>query len=272
MSADRAPTQSEPGPPDNRLIAENFPLATRMAAVAQLSPTTVRQVQGLHGRSVSIEPGAKVAREGRAAVRPAVVMSGWLMRTTLLKDGRRQIFGYLVPGDLVDFTRESAVPLDHTVEAITEVEIAPIGALRDHVANAPADDPMAGALIQVLAEDAALSVNALSRLLRQSAFERLAHLFLDLRHRLRQVDLEEGGAFDMPLTQQMVGDTLGLSVVHVNRVFMQLRRDGFVERHKQRLQLLEPDRLARLVEHSVPRFQGGVSAREAASAQHGVLI
>ena len=56
--------------------------------------------------------------------------------------------------------------------------------------------------------------------------------------------LATGPAFPMPLTQETLADALGLSVVHVNRILQQLRREKLVELSAGRAVLLQPDLLA----------------------------
>jgi CRP-like cAMP-binding protein len=66
------------------------------------------------------------------------------------------------------------------------------------------------------------------RLGRLTAYERVAHLVLDIRDRLALVGLAAPDSFPPPLTQETLADVLGLSSVHVNRMLQQLRRDGLV--------------------------------------------
>lgn len=73
------------------------------------------------------------------------------------------------------------------------------------------------------------------RLGRQTAYERLANLFLELEYRLSARGLVTDGAFPMPLTQEMISDALGLSVVHVNRTVQEMRRQGVIALRHGRL-------------------------------------
>ena len=63
---------------------------------------------------------------------------------------------------------------------------------------------------------------------RRSAQARLAHLLCELFTRLEVVGSTEGQSFHLPLTQAILADVLGLSIVHVNRVLQRLRKDGLV--------------------------------------------
>ena len=69
----------------------------------------------------------------------------------------------------------------------------------------------------------------ITRLGRRTAYERFGNLLLELYHRLHVVGLARDGRFALPLTQEMLADALGLSVVHVNRTVQQMRRDGLLE-------------------------------------------
>jgi CRP-like cAMP-binding protein len=63
---------------------------------------------------------------------------------------------------------------------------------------------------------------------RRSAYKRIAHLFCELLVRFKSVGLAPNGSLDLPLTQEELGDALGLSTVHVNRVLQALRADGLI--------------------------------------------
>ena len=63
---------------------------------------------------------------------------------------------------------------------------------------------------------------------RRTAYERLAHLLLELLVRLRAVGLAEMRSYTMPLTQELMADVLGLSVPHINRMIRNLREEGLV--------------------------------------------
>jgi CRP-like cAMP-binding protein len=53
----------------------------------------------------------------------------------------------------------------------------------------------------------------------------------------------EGDTIQLPLTQAELGDTLGLSTVHVNRVLQELRKDGLIRWQGDSLTILDWERL-----------------------------
>ena len=62
----------------------------------------------------------------------------------------------------------------------------------------------------------------------RTAIERMGHLLCELYWRFAAVGLTRDGSFELPLTQSELGDTLGLSTVHVNRTMQELRGQGII--------------------------------------------
>jgi CRP-like cAMP-binding protein len=108
------------------------------------------------------------------------------------------------------------------------------------------------AIEKCLARQHQLLDNQILRLGRLTAFERTAHLLLEVHARLKSVDLCHERAFVLPATQETLADILGLSPVHVNRTLQHLKRDGFVRQEGPRIQLCNIERLAFLCDYADP--------------------
>jgi CRP-like cAMP-binding protein len=88
---------------------------------------------------------------------------------------------------------------------------------------------------------------------RQTAFERTAHFILEIRERLGLVGLAGESSVSIPLTQEIMADALGLSVVHLNRTLQQLRRNQLIEFKSGLVKLLQPERLGEIANFRTPR-------------------
>ena len=77
---------------------------------------------------------------------------------------------------------------------------------------------------------------------RRSAYQRVSHLLLELFVRLRTA----GMCFNMPLTQELIGDALGPTTVHVNRTLRSLRADGLISINNRQVAILDFDALSLL--------------------------
>ena len=61
--------------------------------------------------------------------------------------------------------------------------------------------------------------------------------------RLQNVRLATQNSYEFPLTRAELADTLGVSVVHVNRMLQQLRADGLITLQGKRLTIPDVERL-----------------------------
>ena len=67
----------------------------------------------------------------------------------------------------------------------------------------------------------------------------------------------------MPLTQEVLADALGLSIVHVNRTLQQLRRERLIEARNGYVEILKPEVLVSAADFRPPQptrqaFRGGL--------------
>jgi len=138
----------------------------------------------------------------------------------------------LLPGDLIGLDkRQRPLPFG-SVATLTTAQVCEAGALRDATAGGESGGKelgLAAALRQAREMEEIWLVNQVVRLGRQTAYERVAHFLLELRERLAAVDRVHENRFSFPITQEVLADALGLSVVHMNRTMQQLRRDGLIE-------------------------------------------
>ncbi len=81
---------------------------------------------------------------------------------------------------------------------------------------------------------------------RRSASQRVAHFFLDLFVRLNRRNPRPQMGFDMPITQELIADALGLTTVHVNRTLRTVRNDKLVAIDGKHVTILDYDSLSRL--------------------------
>jgi CRP-like cAMP-binding protein len=171
------------------------------------------------------------------------LVEGFVFLYTILKDGRRQILHFALPGAVLGFHSEHPAIATFGAQALTDTTVCVIP--HKALASLSSIYPKIGLrLAHLVARDRGLAFNHLTSVGRQSARERVAYLLLELFVRYRSQwpgnRIEE---MYLPLTQEHIGDATGLTFVHVNRVLRDLRIDGIVEFHYRRLRILNPDKL-----------------------------
>jgi CRP-like cAMP-binding protein len=178
-------------------------------------------------RQRAVAKGEDLVRQGDRPSESLFLITGFAARYNLLRKGKRQITAVHVPGDFVDLHSFLVKRMDHGVMAITPctLGVVPHEALRVISETQPHLTRLLGLNIAV---DAAIHRQWIVSIGRQSALEHAAHLFCEMFLRLQAVGLTEDYSFQFPLTQAELGDTLGLSTVHVNRVIQELRKGGLI--------------------------------------------
>jgi CRP-like cAMP-binding protein len=223
----------------------------RYASLAELSAADVALLRSLADRQSCVAAGQELDCEGAPSRAPRLILSGWACRFRMLADGRRMILTFLLPGDAVCSRRQA--PALASTTALTPCRILDARPIWRAIASRdPAHAKLAHAqrLLDLL-EDCYL-IDHIVRLGRQTAIERMCHLLLELRWRLQAVGLVRAREFPLPLTQEAIGDAVGLSIVHVNRTLQDMRRRGFIELRHGRVALLEPERMADIAEFRPP--------------------
>ncbi|MFK3889196.1 Crp/Fnr family transcriptional regulator [Sphingomonas sp. NPDC079357] len=185
---------------------------------------------------------AVLRREGEVPRHVYLLLSGWVGASVLLPGGERQIVKFHLPGDLLGTPSMCLAQAADTLTALTAVTISrvPLAAFGALFASSPRF--AAAMLLSVQRERVAL-MDRLAAIGRTPAIARVAALLLDVQERLRPLGAVSEDGFDMPLTQEQIGDHLGLTAVHVNRVFRQMAEAGLVSRDRHRISLLDAGRL-----------------------------
>lgn len=196
-----------------------------------------------------------IRREGDPVGGVFFLMSGWVGSSVMLRDGRRQIAKVHLPGDMMGFPSLALAAAGETLEAITDVAlcVVPNAAIGRLFSDSPR---LAASLFLSTQYERVALMQELSWVGAASALERLAAFLIDLHQRLNAAGLVENGRFEFPLTQQYLGDLLGLTSVHVNRTLKRLDDSACVERGRGWIAIRNLGALQALAPNLPPKFGG----------------
>ena len=185
-----------------------------------------------------VQPRRDLIREGETPKFVHLMVDGWACRYKTLPDGRRQIVAFFIPGDFCDLNVYILKEMDHSIGAITRLSVADIS--REDMDALTAGHPrITQGLWWEALVNAAIQREWTLNIGQRTAYERIAHLLVELHMRLKTVGLTQNGSCDFPLTQTDIVDATGLTAVHVNRTLQELRRDDLII--LERRQLTIPD-------------------------------
>jgi CRP-like cAMP-binding protein len=172
----------------------------------------------------------------------SILVEGWAARSKTLENGARQITAIHVPGDFIDLHSFLLRKMDHSVVALSPCRIAAVPHERLRVISE--EQPHLTRLLWLnTLVDAAIHRNWIVAMGRQSAESQMAHLICELYVRLTAVDLARDYEFELPLTQPVVADALGLSLVHVNRTLREIRGLKLITWRSRLVKILDWERL-----------------------------
>ncbi|MEG3084581.1 Crp/Fnr family transcriptional regulator [Sphingomonas sp. PB2P12] len=226
---------------------EISPLRTRLAKLAPLGPVMMTAL-AMAERNHLLSPARREMKAERSLIsKPRAILSGWAFRQRILADGRRQILNFLIPGDVIGY-RTHRDP----------IESSSIVAVTDVVTCAMPDAEPGTDLAEAYAVSAALDMHYLVshavRLGRFTAQERLIDWYLETQGRLELAGAGSSDQFNVPLTQELLADLLGLTNVHVNRTLQALRREGLLVAQGGTITLGDRARLQSMVDYRSPRL------------------
>ncbi len=209
-----------------------------LAICAVLSEEERRELAAI-GASSRLSSGDTLFYEGDPAGEVFTLTSGVLKLYKLLQDGRRQITGFLLPGDFLGLAFADRYIC--TAEAVTVATVCRFRrtAFLRLVHNHP---QLEHNLLSRATSELAAAQEQMLLLGRKTAAERVASFLLKLETRLGGAD---GGRLDLPMTRTDMADFLGLTIETVSRTLSQFRRRGLIALSgKSTIFIRDRDRLA----------------------------
>ena len=205
-------------------------------------------VQSLKRRELRIGAGETLIHEGQTDAPLFTLLDGWAFRFKTLRDGRRQILTFLLPGDFIGVQQRMGDAAAHGVDTLTDAVFCVFQ--RDALWELHRQQPAMGFNITWLtAHEESMVDDTLLSVGRRSAEERIATLLILLFKRAAALQADGGAAgVPFPLTQQHVADGLGLSLVHTNKTLRKLERRGLHRIADGRLHMRDVKALARLAD------------------------
>jgi CRP-like cAMP-binding protein len=223
------------------------PLIMKLEHGAHLTDGDRTVLQDLTSRTRRVARHSDISPEGQRPENVHLVMEGFACRYKTLRDGRRQIVAFLVPGDFCDLHVAILGEMDHSIGTgwgCTIVDI-PRATIEDLTAHHPR---ITRALWWATLVDEATLREWLVNMGQREAERQTAHLVCELLVRLQMVGLVTEDSFEFPITQEDLADTLGVTSVHVNRVLQDLRAQGLLEWKSKRLRIPDVERLMAFAE------------------------
>ncbi len=223
------------------------PLVRKLLLHASMDEQDQRAILALPHVLRRMEAAQYIVREGDKPTHCCLVVSGFSVRHKLVEGGGRQIVNIHIAGDMVDLQNSLLTVSDHNVQTLTATEVAliPKEALVELAFTRPA---IGRALWLETLVEASIAREWIANVGRRNARARVAHLLVEFAYRLDAVGIGEECNYQLPMTQEQLADTVGLTAVHVNRTLMALDAEGLTARSKRSVKINDLKRMAEVAD------------------------
>jgi CRP-like cAMP-binding protein len=222
-------------------------LVTKLMVSNVLDEDDIQAIQNLPTRSRVLGARKVIVAEGDRPRECCLIGEGFAFRSKSTSDGARQILSLHIPGEIPDLESLQLRRMDHDLVTLTrcELEFVPHEAMR---ALTRARPNVMGLFWRETLVDSAVFREWVVNVGQRSATARIAHVLIELFHRLKAIGRARDDMFEFPITQTELADCVGLSSVHVNRVLQDLRKQGLIRVNRSEFQLLRPRALKEIAE------------------------
>jgi CRP-like cAMP-binding protein len=195
----------------------------------QFSPSDRAAMLALPHVVKTFEQHHFVVRERDRATHSCLMLSGYSVRHKIVAGGFRQIVAIHMKGEMVDLQNSLLGTADHSVQMLTRGQVAMIP--REEIVRIAFERPEVGKAMWLdTLVDASIFREWIANVGRRNARTRVAHLLCEFALRLKHAGLGEENGYNLPMTQEQLGDATGLTSVHINRTIKSLEREGLIDR------------------------------------------
>ena len=227
-------------------------LVRKLEVHCSLNEADQRDVLALPHNLRRLEAQSYTMREGDRPEKCAVLLSGYAFRHKLTGEGARQILAIHIPGDALDFQNLFLQESDHNVQMLTRGVVAEIPSHALEELALSNRDVGRAILVSTLVEASIFREWALN-IGRRDARTRVAHLLCEFAYRLTAYGLKPSGTYELPMTQEQLADSTGLTAVHVNRVIQNLQREGLIDPDRRMIRFPSWERMRDVADFN-PRY------------------
>jgi CRP-like cAMP-binding protein len=209
------------------------PMIRKLGYRATLSEQDGVAIRALPHRVRVLERHDYVVREGDVAEYSCLLLSGYAVRQKIVGTGHRQIMAIHMKGELIDLQNSLLLVADHGVQMLTPGKVAMIP--REEILKIAAERPEVGKAMWLdTLVDGSIFREWIANVGRRDARTRISHLLCEFSLRLKHAGLGEQSCYELPMTQEQLADSTGLTAVHVNRTIKSLEADGLIKRTSAR--------------------------------------
>lgn len=234
-----------------RSITQNLPRCQNCqirtsALFGELETHQLDKARALRSSQLIFSTGEHLYHEGDSTEHAYTLYDGWVILYKSLENGDRQILRFALAGDFLCYKVGKNKILDHSAIAVSDVTLCafPIDRFKSTISQLPDLALALGSMTTLISERCHTTLTTIAS---HPAESKVAFLLLSIFVReYDRTDKKEDYCIPFPITQKDIGDALGLTSIHVNRVVQNLRKQGLIECKNKCLKVPDQKALAKV--------------------------
>ena len=209
--------------------------------VVDLTEDEVNLLMTLENNEREFQAGEELTRKGKYNNYFYTLQSGLACAIKTLADGQRQVLDIFLPGQIIGLQEIGLKNSFTEFRALTRLKAHPFP--KQSLTKIFEQSPkLAKIFFTIMAREQAMLIERIVNISRRNAPERLAHFLVEMKMRLGSCACD----FHLPINQSLIGDTLGISSVHVSRTLKHLRDLGLIDNKQGHIVIIDIDGLIKL--------------------------
>ncbi|MDX6807136.1 Crp/Fnr family transcriptional regulator [Terrihabitans rhizophilus] len=213
------------------------PLIRKLERLIRLNDDERQALDQLPLRIATFEPGHEITRQGDRPQHCVAVLEGFCSVSKIVGEGGRSIVSFHIPGDIPDLQSLHVAEMDVSLTALTKTRVLLIQH-EDARRLCAQSAAITHAFWRETLIAGAIAKEWVVNLGQRDALARVAHLFCETIARLEVVGLADDRRCHFPVTQEQLGEAMGLSTIHINRTLQELRSRGLISWERGDLEAL----------------------------------
>lgn len=226
----------------------------RASIFKNIAADSLERLEQYRKGQITIPAHSPIFQEGQTHHYVYTLFSGWAIIFKMVGNtGKRQILQFLLPGDLLGYQADANGDMPHSATTVTEAVLCVFP--REKINSMLRENSdLSVRFIEMWSRDMSLCQDYLMAIGRKTARESVTFLLLELYYRVKYQNpgsySSSVNAIYFPITQEDIGDAVGLTKVHVNRVIKSLVEEKLIYCHKKKLAILNEEKLCEIAAYN----------------------
>ena len=225
------------------LQAKEVNLGNILSHYAEIGSESIDHLSSVNVKSMELKRNQKLYSlcQGRAEI--FIVKQGWVSLCHTFKSHGEDICNVYMPGDIVGLRESFFDNHDITILGLQNCQLDKVSVNEVHDLFKENADIKRAVVSYIMVNDN-ITIERLRSCTHHKAEERVAHFLLEIYARYNFKKLIDSNVFSFPITQEVVGELLGITSVHVSRCMTALEQKKLIRKSRNTVKLLEPELLA----------------------------